>query len=205
MAKEQQRDTVEDQGARQRLLDAAIALFAENGYAATSVREIVSKAGVTKPVLYYYFGSKEGLFRAIIDVAAEMQEDIIERGLQYIGPTVDRLINFHHIIYEKLSRNRDLIVVLNDIIFGPKRGLPECDFHDFHYRMFETLKVVYREGLTRGDVVEADPDAVVQLWHAIMDSAVFSELTGIFPSGSVQLRDMLLLAFKGLAPKERKI
>ncbi len=202
MAKEQQKDTVDDQGARQRLLEAAIALFAENGYAATSVREIVSKAGVTKPVLYYYFGSKEGLFRAIIDVAAEMQEEMIDRGLQFVGPTVDRLMNFYRIIYEKLSRNRDLIVVLNDIIFGPKRGVPKCNFHDFHYRMFETLKIVYHDGLKRGDVIEADPDVVVQLWHAMMDSAVFTELTDMVPSGSVQLHDMLQLAFQGLAPKE---
>ena len=49
-------------GARQRLLDAAAELFNGKGYAATTVREIVKAAGVTKPVLYYYFKNKEGIF-----------------------------------------------------------------------------------------------------------------------------------------------
>jgi AcrR family transcriptional regulator len=39
----------------------AAKLFASRGYDATSIREIVEAAGVAKPTLYYYFGSKEGL------------------------------------------------------------------------------------------------------------------------------------------------
>ena len=41
-------------------------LFATRGYDATSVREIVEAAGVTKPTLYYHFGSKEGLAQAVL-------------------------------------------------------------------------------------------------------------------------------------------
>jgi AcrR family transcriptional regulator len=45
---------------------AAARLFAERGYDATSVREIVEAAGVTKPTLYYHFGSKQGLAEALL-------------------------------------------------------------------------------------------------------------------------------------------
>ena len=45
---------------------AAARLFAERGFDATSVREIAAAAGVTKPTLYYHFGSKQGLGEAII-------------------------------------------------------------------------------------------------------------------------------------------
>ncbi len=44
----------------------AARLFAERGYDATSVREIVEAAGVTKPTLYYHFGSKQGLGEALL-------------------------------------------------------------------------------------------------------------------------------------------
>ena len=47
---------------------AAARLFAERGYDATSVREIVEAAGVAKPTLYYYFRSKEGLAQALFTV-----------------------------------------------------------------------------------------------------------------------------------------
>src|SRR5690349_21810738 len=49
-----------------KLLDAAVKLFAHKGYPATSTREIVEAAGVTKPMLYYYFQSKGGLLNAAI-------------------------------------------------------------------------------------------------------------------------------------------
>ena len=52
---------------RQRLMDSAVLLFTTRGYAATSVREIVEMAGVTKPALYYHFESKEGIYLAILD------------------------------------------------------------------------------------------------------------------------------------------
>lgn len=53
-------------GARQRVLRAAARLFAERGYDAVSVREIVEAAGLTKPAMYYHFGSKEGVAQAIV-------------------------------------------------------------------------------------------------------------------------------------------
>ncbi len=46
---------------------AAARLFASRGYDATSVREIVEAAGVTKPTLYYHFRSKEGLAHALVN------------------------------------------------------------------------------------------------------------------------------------------
>ena len=50
----------------ERLLDAALSLFAEKGYEAASVREIIEATGVTRPVLYYYCSSKEDLFRRLV-------------------------------------------------------------------------------------------------------------------------------------------
>jgi AcrR family transcriptional regulator len=50
----------------ERLLDAALTLFAAKGYEAASVREIIEATGVTRPVLYYYCSSKEDLFKRLV-------------------------------------------------------------------------------------------------------------------------------------------
>ncbi|MSQ65868.1 MAG: TetR/AcrR family transcriptional regulator [Limnohabitans sp.] len=50
----------------QELLDAALALFVEKGFAATRVEEIATRAGVSKGTLFLYFNSKEDLFKAVI-------------------------------------------------------------------------------------------------------------------------------------------
>ena len=74
---------------RERLLAAAIELFTGQGYAATSVREIVAAAGVTKPALYYWFGSKEGLYLALVGSIAPLYEEQVARltaGANWIVP-----------------------------------------------------------------------------------------------------------------------
>jgi AcrR family transcriptional regulator len=63
------------------LLELAEALFAERGYAGASMDELARRAGVTKPVVYELFGSKEGLFGACVDrsierLAAEIAEAV---------------------------------------------------------------------------------------------------------------------------------
>lgn len=52
---------------RDLLLSKALELFAARGYDAVGVQEIVGAAGVTKPTLYHHFGSKEGLFAALLE------------------------------------------------------------------------------------------------------------------------------------------
>jgi AcrR family transcriptional regulator len=57
------------------ILDAAVAVFTERGYASASMDAVAERVGVTKPVLYTHFGSKEGLLLACISRArAELLE-----------------------------------------------------------------------------------------------------------------------------------
>ncbi|MGN6472689.1 MAG: TetR family transcriptional regulator [Mycobacteriales bacterium] len=52
---------------RDTLVSAARELFGRQGYAATSIEEIVERAGVTKGALYHHFADKEALFRAVFE------------------------------------------------------------------------------------------------------------------------------------------
>jgi AcrR family transcriptional regulator len=55
------------QTARDRILQTAQDLFTSKGFANASVREICERAAITPPTLYYHFGDKEGLFRAVVE------------------------------------------------------------------------------------------------------------------------------------------
>jgi AcrR family transcriptional regulator len=57
------------------MLQAAEAVFAARGYQATSMDEIASRVGVTKPMLYEYFGSKEGLLGACLTRSRQQLHD----------------------------------------------------------------------------------------------------------------------------------
>ena len=58
---------------RQRILDIAVDLFIEQGYAGTSVRDISERLGMTKGSLYYHFASKEEVLNALV---APLLEDL---------------------------------------------------------------------------------------------------------------------------------
>jgi AcrR family transcriptional regulator len=55
----------------QQMLDAAHALFAQRGYAAVAMDDVAAAVGVTKPLLYNYWGNKERLFLACMEPSAD--------------------------------------------------------------------------------------------------------------------------------------
>ena len=66
---------------REQLLDIGRVLFAERGFDATSVEEIASKAGVSKPVVYEHFGGKEGLYAVVVDREVRRLLDMVNSAL----------------------------------------------------------------------------------------------------------------------------
>ncbi|MFH1240782.1 MAG: TetR/AcrR family transcriptional regulator [Pseudomonadota bacterium] len=188
--------------ARARLLEAGINLFAEKGYAGTSVREIVSRAGVTKPVLYYYFKSKEGMFRFILDWAAERQEAMLKEVLETPGTVLDRLIYLYRRIYQGVLEKQNLFKMIHNLIFGPPRGAPEYDYQAYQVRLVKAIKAIYAEGLAAGEVKAADPEEVAVLVLGLIDFC-FHLAQAQPESSDPELPDRLLrLAFRGLGRGE---
>src|SRR5919206_2458918 len=77
---------------RQQLVELGEQLFAERGFTKASMDELARRAGVTKPVIYELFGSKDGLFRACLEgLALRLAESIAEaaRGADAAGEAPD--------------------------------------------------------------------------------------------------------------------
>lgn len=70
---------------REQLLDIGRALFAQKGFDATSVEEIATTAGVSKPVVYEHFGGKEGLYAVVVDREMRTLLDAITGALTSSG------------------------------------------------------------------------------------------------------------------------
>ena len=111
-------------GRREILLKAAAEVFFEQGYASTSIDAIIERAGGSKRNIYNEFGSKEGLFAAIVRSSADSalsslsQEQIEGRGLEetltafgqhlmeiYMSPTV---VSVYRIAINEANRFPDL-------------------------------------------------------------------------------------------------
>lgn len=103
---------------REKLLDAALTLFAEHGYARTSVRMIAREAGVSQGLLYNYFESKHDLLRAIY---RRGMQDVAESFARGRGDATarDRLETLLRGSLEIAGRNRRFWILLHGLRHQP--------------------------------------------------------------------------------------
>ena len=187
-----------DMGARERLLESTVNLFAEKGYAATPVREIVENAGVTKPVLYYYFKNKEGLFHAVLDWAAELQEEVLSEALNTPGTALDRILAMTQQIYLGVIEYRNLFRMIHSLVFGPPQAAPDYDFGRYHRRMMDVISGLYREGIEKGEVRGANPKEAALLVLGIIDFCLNLDRVYEQKLDPERPQRLIRLAFEGL-------
>ena len=113
--------------ARERLLVAALDQFNRRGYASTTVRELCEAAGVTKPVLYYYFKSKEGLYLELMHGSYDLFESTLSELTCYQGKAVDHLIHFCVGLFNICIEEKPMVRLMYSIYFGPPQGAPFYD------------------------------------------------------------------------------
>ena len=184
---------------RERLLETATELFAEKGYAGASVREIVEKAGVSKPVLYYYFKSKEGLFYAILEWAANVQQDILNEIFETRGTVLDRFIFLYRRIFEGIQQYKSLYIMIHGLIYGPPEGVPEYDFASFQRCMLDAVKRIYTEGMASGETRNVDAEEVAFLVLGLLDFSLNMDMVLPELADSQRPERLLRLAFEGLS------
>lgn len=149
-----------DESVRTRLLEAATGLFARKGYAATTVREIVDAAGVTKPVLYYYFGSKEGIFLALMTEGLGQYGACIHAALAEGGTVSERVLRLFDRVFALLLEHLDVARVIHSIYYGPPQGAPPFDYEAFHRTFDETLLGLVTEAMASGEFAAGNPQDV---------------------------------------------
>jgi AcrR family transcriptional regulator len=97
----------------------AAKLFAQRGYDATSVREIVEAAGVAKPTLYYYFRSKEGLAQALLTVPLSNLVATLRQIVAAVGDPVRCLEEVIDAQYSFCRDDPDRGRFIYALLFGP--------------------------------------------------------------------------------------
>jgi AcrR family transcriptional regulator len=97
----------------------AARLFATQGYEATSVRRIVEEAGVTKPTLYYHFGSKEGLGHALLTMPMQVLAEEMRRVLEAGDDPVKTLEGIFEAHFKFCRDDPDCSRFVFALFFGP--------------------------------------------------------------------------------------
>jgi AcrR family transcriptional regulator len=99
---------------RQRILDVAVELFADQGFAATSTRELSERLGFTKAALYYHFHSKDDLLQALVDPVMAELNAVLERHQGQPGDDAARAAVLADYLDVVLGHRRLLGVLVQD-------------------------------------------------------------------------------------------
>ena len=107
---------------RQTLLACAEDLFARRGYDAVGVQEIAETAGVTKPTLYYYFGSKKGLLEAILKERWAVLDARMADALAGTGDVACRLRQLAGACAGFFAEHRQFHLLLMSLLYSPREN-----------------------------------------------------------------------------------
>jgi AcrR family transcriptional regulator len=141
------RRKLKGQQSRERILDAAVGLFSERGYAASGVEEIARRAGIEKAALYWHFGSKEGLLAMVLDrMDAEIVEGIVKRV--DAGASDEERLDLFVKGLETLAVERGHLVRLMLGVALERRGSPES--RAAIQRIFDRTRVAVERGFEQG-------------------------------------------------------
>lgn len=139
-----------------RMLDAAEIAFAEHGFAGASMDSIATESGITKALLYQYFGSKEGLYTACVERARLELFDRIVAAAEQADGAVERLMKITEIYFDDLLARRGSVTVL----YG---DAPRAAVDQMRERNADTIAHILRL-----DYPEAADDAVALVAHLIV-------------------------------------
>jgi len=149
---------------RDRLVEAATRLFADQGYESTSVQEVVELAGVTKGSMYHYFKSKDDLLFEIYGRVLRMQTDRLERLAAGPGRAVDRLRAVAvDVIVTSVEHLAEVTVFFRSmhLLEPDTRQVVRGRRRHYHERFRELVEQGQRDGQLRADV---DPDLAVHFF-----------------------------------------
>ena len=135
-----------------RILMSSLQLFSTKGYDATSVREICEAAGITKPTLYHFYGSKEGVYRALVEgVLAPFTADV-ERLLAGDGPVRERLRAVARAYFERARTHPELVRFIFGLVHNPPGSAPDVDIPRFYKDLVAKVSVAVEAGVASGDL-----------------------------------------------------
>jgi TetR/AcrR family transcriptional regulator len=161
---------------RQQILDVALEMFAQKGYAATTIREMVDAVGIKAPSLYYYFGSKEGLYMELIKTHSDRIDEVIESYETKATRARDRLKDLIDKFFLQVMNDKYFFRLMFSIYYGPSQGAPDYDFIAFHVKFHKAIKKLIIKGIAAGEFLPGNPGTMTRIIRGVVQLAMEEQI-----------------------------
>lgn len=189
--------------AETKLLASALTLFSEKGYEGTSIREIIEGAGVTRPVLYYYFQNKEDLFCRLVEMKFDEFTLEMREAVSSITGCKERLKSIIRKSFMLAERNPEAIRLILQVFFAPPQQGPPVNQAYLGKRRFRLIEEIMRDGLMNRELAGGDAQSLALTFLGLMDMFVMAKYTRPETPLTPELGEGLVeLFFHGVAYRE---
>jgi len=125
------------------ILNCALELFAVHGYDAVGVQEIAVAAGVTKPTLYHYFGSKQGLLSALLETYQTPFTQAIRDAAVYQGWLPHTLEKIARAYFDFARQNPVFYRMQLAMVFAPRDSEAHHSVSGWNEQQYQMLEAVF--------------------------------------------------------------
>jgi AcrR family transcriptional regulator len=180
---------------RQRIVNAAMELFAEVGYQATGLGDIIERAQMTKGALYYHFDSKEALATAIIEESADTALRAFRSISEPSSPALENMIHGVFVVADLITSNKMVRTGAQLLrAFGEFNAATALT----HGHLLSEMVAQARQAIAEGDVREGlDPETVGEV---IVGGMLGAEMISNAASGGSDLVDRIARTWSLLLP-----
>ncbi|HEX6880224.1 MAG TPA: TetR/AcrR family transcriptional regulator [Terriglobales bacterium] len=175
------RITKQQENSSARILDAALQLFSQYGYEGTSTREICELAGITKPTLYYFFESKEGVYRALVEKAFQEYASIVESALS-AGTLREKLRRLAQQMFERTSDNPQLGRFLFSIVYSINSPFVQ-QVQSSHQNLIDRVQQAVSAAVKTGEISPGD----FEVRATVLNGALVEALSNHLITGTPKL------------------
>jgi AcrR family transcriptional regulator len=169
----------------ERILTTALDLFAVKGYDATAVREICEAAGITKPTLYHFYGSKEGVLQALVRSGFLQYRALVDGAIGAPGSFRDRVKVLARALFASASRQPHFWRFMHSVIWAPPgTALPQTEpCSQFYDGVVAVLASAAEQAVTDGEIAPGPTD----IRMLILMGAISEAATGFVIAGKPEL------------------
>ena len=172
----------------ERILATALDLFAVKGYDATAVREICEAAGITKPTLYHFYGSKDGVLRALVSTGFERFRRLVDSSLATPGSFRERTKIMARRLFESARTQPLFWRFMHSIMWAPPGTAPQtASCEEFYKGVVGVLAAAAEAAVKQGELARGPSDARM----LVLMGAIGEATTGYVISGKPELTPAL--------------
>lgn len=177
---------------RDRILQAALAVFARKGYHRAAVDDIVQASGTSKGAVYHHFPNKEALFLALVDEFALRLAEAIARAVAASHGALGKVEAALRAGLETFAGHRELarILLLESVSLGPAYQAKRAEVHG---RFAALIRGYLDQAVSEGAIEPLDTEVATLAWLGAVNEVVIQWLHGSEP-------DLLARAVPALTP-----